>query len=1063
MLSNRAGWARYGFAMLVVAVTVLLKLVVTRTIAGETPFLLLFFVVLVSAWRGGVGPGLLATGMATLAASYFFMPPINSLSVENTGQIVRLIQFFLEGAFTTFLVAALQSATRKAEERTAEVQEFQQHLKENEERSRRLAEEVVEGLVLSEDARIFDANKAFTGMFGYELNEVVGMNFAELVVPEDRESVAGRISAEHLDTHEVRALRKDGASFPAEVSPRLMDYQGRRVLVSSILDLTERKQAEEARRFLDEAGATLSSSLDYEVTLSRVARLSVPRLADWCVLDVVEEDDSLGRLAVVHQDPEKVKLARELQEDYPPDSQSSTGLPRVLRSGQSQIIPEIPESIIEETARDDRHREILRELGPQSYMIVPLNARGRTLGAITLVMAESGRRYRQEDLAQAEELAHRAAMAMDNARLYREVQRELSERQSVETALRQQRDLYETLLQAQSEVGEGFVIADGPQISYTNEAFREISGYTDQELREMPTYFELFRPEEREMLIEHFNRRMSGGGGADHQEVSLLRKDGRTVNLEIAVKMLPKAGSRRTVVIARDITRRKRYEIELERSERSLVAAQRIARMGNFEYDVQKDLARWSDELYSIFGYIPQEFTPRYKTFLRSTHPEDRRHLRRSVREALRTGKSDTIEYRIVRPDGAIRFVESQYEVIQEGDRPVWLIGTVQDVTERRETERKVREAEVRFRTLVEQTPAVTYMQEVAGPEDAGGPKPVMYISPQYKDILGYVAEQEMLDDDHWLKIMHPEDRERVLAEDERTDETGEPFMMEYRQIAKDGSLVWIHDEAVLVRDEDGNPLHWQGVQYDITEQKRIEEELEARAEELARSNAELERFAYIASHDLQEPLRMVSSYTQLLARRYKGRLDQDADEFIEYAVDGANRMQILINDLLVYSRVGTRGKDFTPTDLSLVLELTRANLQIAIEENGAIVTSDSLPTVVGDRTQLIQLFQNLIGNAIKFRGERPPEVHLGAERRGKEWLISVRDNGIGLDAEYKERIFVVFQRLHTKEEYSGTGIGLAVCKKIVERHGGRVWVESKPGEGSTFFFTMPADESYRR
>jgi len=1062
-LIKRAGWMRYGFAVLVVAATVLLKLVLARTIEGETPFLLLFFAVLVSAWRGGAGPGLLATGLATLAASYFFIPPINSFSIENIGQAVRLIQFILEGAFTTFLVAALQSSRRKAEERTAEVQEFQQHLRENEERSRRLAEEVVEGLALAENGKIIDANKTFTRMFGYELDELVGMNIVELVVSEDRELVTGGILTENLDTYEVRALRKDGTSFPAEVRPRFMDYQGRRVWVSSVMDLTERKQDEEARRFLDEAGATLSSSLDYEMTLSRVARLTVPRLADWCVVDVVGGGDSLERLTVVHQDPEKVKLARELQENYPPDPESSIGLPQVLRTGQSQIMPEIPESVIEETARDGRHREILRELGLRSFMIVPLVVRGRTLGAITLVMAESGRRYGQEDLAQVEELARRAAVAVDNARLYREVQRELSERQSVETALRQQRDLYETLLQTQSEVGEGFVIADGMSIFYANEAFCQITGYTERELQEMPSYFDLFLPGQRVMFMERFEQRMSGGETMDHQEISLLRKDGRQVELEIAVKMLQAEEINQFIIIAREITERKQAEEELKYRERGLAAAQRIARMGNFEYDIREDQARWSDELYRIFGYMPQEFIPRYKTFLRSAHPKDRQYLRRSVRDALRTGEPASIEYRIVRPDGVVRVVETQYEVTQEGGRPAYLIGTVQDVTERRETERQAREAELRFQTLVEQIPAVTYIQEIAGPDDSGEPKPVMYMSPQYKDILGYVAEQEILDEDHWIKIMHPEDRERVLAEDERTDATGEPFRMEYRQFARDGSLVWIRDEAVLVRDDEGKPLHWQGVQYDITEQKQIEEELEERAKELARSNAELERFAYIASHDLQEPLRMVSSYTQLLARRYKGRLDQDADEFIEYAVDGATRMQTLINDLLVYSRIGTRGNDLAPTDLSLVLELTRSNLQIAIEESGAIVTSDLLPTVAGDQTQLIQLFQNLIGNAIKFRDERPPEVHVGAERRGREWLISVRDNGIGLDPQYKEKIFTVFQRLHTKEEYSGTGIGLAVCKKIVERHGGRIWVESKPGEGSTFFFTMLDKEGDRR
>ena len=231
---------------------------------------------------------------------------------------------------------------------------------------------------------------------------------------------------------------------------------------------------------------------------------------------------------------------------------------------------------------------------------------------------------------------------------------------------------------------------------------------------------------------------------------------------------------------------------------------------------------------------------------------------------------------------------------------------------------------------------------------------------------------------------------------------------------------------------------------------------LEESISELARSNADLQQFAYVASHDLKEPLRMVASYTQLLARRYKGKLDSDADEFIRYAVDGANRMQWLINDLLAYSRVTVQDKVFEEVDCNRVLEEVLSDLRVAVEESRAVVTRDPLPTVMADRVQLGQLFQNLIGNAIKFHGKEAPQVYVSAERRHTEWLFSVRDNGVGLDPEYAERIFVIFQRLHNREEYPGTGIGLAICKKIVERHGGRIWVVSQTGQGATFHFTLP-------
>jgi len=241
-----------------------------------------------------------------------------------------------------------------------------------------------------------------------------------------------------------------------------------------------------------------------------------------------------------------------------------------------------------------------------------------------------------------------------------------------------------------------------------------------------------------------------------------------------------------------------------------------------------------------------------------------------------------------------------------------------------------------------------------------------------------------------------------------------------------------------------------------IRERERVEEKLKQTMAEFARSNSELELFAYVASHDLQEPLRMVTSFTQLLEKRYKNKLDKDADEFIEFILDGATRMQSMINDLLQYSRVGTRGKPFKLTDFESVFGQSLVNLKIAIDENNAIITHDPLPTLMADSTQMIEVFQNLISNAIKFRSKESPQVHVSALKKRNDWVFSVRDNGIGIAPEFFDKLFILFQRLHSRSEYPGTGIGLAVCKKIVERHGGKIWVESEPDKGSTFYFSIP-------
>jgi signal transduction histidine kinase len=268
---------------------------------------------------------------------------------------------------------------------------------------------------------------------------------------------------------------------------------------------------------------------------------------------------------------------------------------------------------------------------------------------------------------------------------------------------------------------------------------------------------------------------------------------------------------------------------------------------------------------------------------------------------------------------------------------------------------------------------------------------------------------------------------------------------------------IWVSVNASPLQDHRGTPQGGVAVIRDITEQKVSRDVMARQRKELERSNRDLEQFAYVSSHDLQEPLRAVSGYCQLLQRRYAAALEPKAAEYIGEAVQGARRMQALIEGLLAYSRVGRHGHPIAPTSAQAAFNQALVNLHEAIAECSAEITHGPLPVVPADPLQLMQLFQNLIGNSLKYRGERRPQIHVAAELGCREWVFSVRDNGIGIDPRFRERIFVIFQRLHTRSEYPGTGIGLALCKRIVERHGGRIWVESEPGAGSTFFFSLPS------
>ena len=416
----------------------------------------------------------------------------------------------------------------------------------------------------------------------------------------------------------------------------------------------------------------------------------------------------------------------------------------------------------------------------------------------------------------------------------------------------------------------------------------------------------------------------------------------------------------------------------------------------------------------------------------------------------LETGEIRVLNKRLeltaVRRDGKEFPVELTITLVQREGAEPFFTGYLRDIAARKNAEAAIERLARHNELLLDSVGEGIYGLDTAGH--------TTFINPTGARLLGYRPEELLGLSIHELAHHTRPDGTPYPAVDCPNHDSytsGEThFVRDEVFWRKDGSSFPVEYYSTPVREDDGSLVGAVVVFRDVTEQKATEEAL-------IQSNRDLEQFAYVTSHDLQEPLRMISSYTQLLAKRYRGKLEADADEYIGFVIDGAGRMQRLIRDLLEYSRVGTRGRAFEPADLNGVLDEALTNLRHSIDQTGARIDREPLPTLPVDATQIMRLFQNLIGNALKYRADdRVPEIRIELKKRGSDWQFAVRDNGIGIPEKHFDRVFLIFQRLHSRHDYDGSGIGLAVCKRIVERHGGRIWVESEPGTGSTFRFTLP-------
>ncbi|MEL7034401.1 MAG: PAS domain S-box protein [Cyanobacteria bacterium J06592_8] len=462
-----------------------------------------------------------------------------------------------------------------------------------------------------------------------------------------------------------------------------------------------------------------------------------------------------------------------------------------------------------------------------------------------------------------------------------------------------------------------------------------------------------------------------------------------------------------------------------------------------------------SPTIQSITGYQPYQFIEKPQFWVKQVHPEDFDQMLTQVSE-ISENQTKILEYRFLHQDGTYRWLRNELKLIddQTPSSPEF-IGYITDITERKQIEEALRESEERFRLMANSAPVLIWMANSEGICN--------FFNQAWLDFTGRTLQQEY--DTGWQVSVHPEDLQNLLNICPSNTGKIEPFVIEFRLRRWDGEYRWLFEKAVPQMTSEGKLLGYIGSCIDITERKQAEDLLFSLNRELLQSNKELEQFAHLASHDLQEPLRIVKIFTQLLAHKYESNLEPDTQTYIDNILDASTRMQQLISDLLAYSQVGNRQSpvNFQQIDCNQVLQEVLQNLRITIAERSAIINYQQLPTIIGDQKQLAILFQNLISNAIKYCvPDVIPEIKIavksGFDRQSQtpQWCFSISDNGIGIKPEYFERIFKIFQRLHGNQEYPGTGIGLAICQKIVEGHGGKIWVESEVDKGSTFYFTLP-------
>jgi len=591
------------------------------------------------------------------------------------------------------------------------------------------------------------------------------------------------------------------------------------------------------------------------------------------------------------------------------------------------------------------------------------------------------------------------------------------------------------------------------QITTWNPGAEILYGYTADEAIGQHISI-LFPPNIPTQEVELFET-IKQGNMIEHYETTRLHKDGYEIHVSLTISPIRRSDGKIVgySTIERDITSRKMLEKlrdDMQSRVRKVldnltIFAAMLSPDGVILEANRTLLENLNQSFEDIVG------TPFENLKLWSLSEENQTLLRASI---MKVATAETVRYDIEACCVAGKRVLFDFvlaPIYDDNGEVQYLIASGVDITQRNQLMEELDAQRRQLDAVVQNVPGIIYDFTT---NIETGDQVVHFASDYMETMLGYQSKSWRSNPHFWQDIVVAEDWEHAFGEAQTAYQEGRAGMTEFRCEHRDGHI--INAESYFSFETKGKNVRQIGLIMDVTRRKRAEAQVENYMQELERSNEELQQFAYVASHDLQEPLRMVTSYLQLIEKRYIDQLDNDAKDFIDFAVDGATRMKTLINDLLAYSRVQRNTEASSEVDMQEVYERVIHNLQLQIKDSKAQITVDKLPTVTATQSQMVQLLQNLLSNAIKFKGDSPPKIHIGVEQQKTCWQFSVTDNGIGIEAEYQDRIFVIFQRLHTRQDYDGTGIGLAICRKIIDKHQGDIWFTSRPGDGSTFFFTLP-------